>query len=434
MTFEVRVRSVDQESPYTYPSRKVEITTSAGRAVTPNRAATLYEYNKKSSVPTNIPLDNEISLAVKRPNAATLEKFLEENGVARRWGREMRSAAARMSYSALSAYLVQPTTTDVQPPKKDGKGAKAPARPSGIKYLRSSPERLGRFLRMLIQTQVDSGLGVVAVPYLGLPLAEYKETAKNAFKAIAAAGAEPMFAFDLEYHKGGAKFGEAMSFLVKDMDARLIAFPGRSYSSVPVSYEALAEYAESNVAFVSFDTDRSYQRSNPLSKMHSFPFVGTDIYAIRAPRFVPSTAKGPAGGGNGASAAAAAGNGAAAAADADADAGPSLDSIKFFEPSSLTIKPSAERVGDPESLLGEIGEGGNRRLRAILEDYESMRGTSEKIKVLSSVSRVHELKSSTAEFGILREWIDKGETAEYVKKKPRLESTLAEMERRRKGR
>ena len=432
MTFEVRVRSVDQESPYAYPSRRVEITTSAGRAATPNRAATLYEYNKKASVPTNIPLDNEISLAVKRPNAATLEKFLEENGVARRWGREMRSAANRMSYSALSAYLVQPTTTDVQPPKKGGKGAKSPARPSGIKYLRSSPEKLGRFLRMLIQTQVDSGLGVVAVPYLGLPLAEYKETAKNASKAIAAAGAEPMFAFDLEYHKGGVKFGEAMSFLVKDMDARLIAFPGRSYSSAPVSYETLAGYAEHDVAFVSFDTDRPYQRSNPLSKMHSFPFIGTDIYAIKTPRFVPTTAKGqPAGGSGGTSAAAGGGSGGTSAA---ADAGPSLDSVKFFEPSSLTIKPSAERVGDPESLLGEIGERGNRRLRSILEEYKSMSGKPEKIGVLSSVSRVHELKSSTAEFGILREWIDKGETAEYVKEKPRLESTLAEMERRRKGR
>lgn len=187
-----------------------------------------------------------------------------------------------------------------------------------------------------------------------------------------------------------------------------------------MSYETLAEYAESNVAFVSFDTDRSYQRSNPLPKMHSFPFVGTDIYAIRASRFVPSTAKGPAGGDNGASAA--------------ADAGPSLDSVKFFETSSLTIKPSAERVGDPKSLLDEIGEGGNKRLRSILEECESMSGNPEKIVVLSSVSGVHELKSSTAEFGILREWIDKGETAEYVKKKPRLESTLAEMERRRKGR
>lgn len=428
MTFEVRVRSVDQGSPYAYPSRKVEITTSAGRVATPNRAATLYEYNRKASVPTNIPLDNGVSLAVKRPNAATLAKFLEENGVARRWGREMRSAANRMSYSALSAYLVQPTTTDMQPLKKDGKGAKAPARPSGIKYLSSSPERLGRFLRMLIQTQVDSGLGVVAVPYLGLPLAEYKETARNASKAIAAAGAEPMFAFDLEYHKGGSKFGEAVSFLVKDMDARLIAFPGRSYSSAPVSYETLAGYAEHDMAFVSFDTDRPYQRSNPLSKMHSFPFIGTDIYAIKTPRFVPTTAKGQA-------AAAGGGSGTSAAATATvADAGPSLDSVKFFEPSSLTIKPSAERVGDPESLLGEIGEGGNRRLRAILGEYKSMRGNREKIDVLSSVSRVHELKSSTAEFGILREWIDKGETAEYVKKKPRLESTLAEMERRRKGR
>ena len=431
MTFEVRVRSLDQESPYAYPSRKVEIATSAGRVATPNRAATLYEYNKKATVPTNIPLDNAASLAVKRPNAATLEKFLEENGVARRWGREMRSAADRMSYSALSAYLVQPTTTDVPPPKKNGKRPKEPAAPSGIAYLRSSPAKLERFLRMLIQLQVDSGLDVVAVPHLGLPMSEYKDTARKISSAAAAAGMEPMFAFDLEYQKRGDKFEEAMSFLVRDVGARLVAFPNRSYTTVPLSYDVLAGYAESDVAFVSFDTDRSYRGSNPLSKMHSFPFIGTDIYAIKTPRFVPGASDGQATGASDGQATGASGGGSDGQATGASGGGSALDSVKFFEPSSLTIRPSAERAIDPDALLGEIGERGNARLRGILEEYGSMGDDTDKIGVLSSVSKVHELKSSTAEFASLRKWIDRGETAEYVKEKPRLESTLDDLERRR---
>ena len=418
MTFEVRVKSVDQETPHAYPSRKIEITTGAGRVETPNRAATLYEYNKKASVPTNIPLDNDASLAVKRPNATTLAKFLEGNGVARRWGREMRGAARRMAYSALSAYLVQPTTTDVPAKKtKDGKGISVPAVPSGTSYLRSSPAQRERFLRILFQIQVDSGLDVVAVPYLGLPLSEYKEEIRKAHKAVARSGAEPMFLFDLEYQKEGSRFKEAMSFLVRDMGVRLVAFPGRSYASAPVSYDVLAEYTGSDVAFVSFDTDRPYQMSNPLSKMHSFPFIGTDIYAIRAPRFVPKDSEGGEGG-SGAS-----GSGARS----------TLDSVKFFEPSSLTIRPSAERVGDPAVLLDEIGERNNAWLRGMLEEYESARDDPDKVAALSSLSRVHELKSSTAEFKSLRGWIGKGETAAYVKEKPQLEKTLAELERHRKG-
>lgn len=421
MTFEVRVKSVNQETPYTYPSRRVEIITSMGRVATPNRAATLYEYNKKASVPTNIPIDNDVSLAVKRPNATTLAKFLEENGVARRWGREMKGAAGRMSYSALSAYLVQPTTTDVKAPKKDGRQAGTPAAPSGIGYLRSSPSKLERFLRILLQLQIDSGLGIVAVPYLGLPLSTYKETAKKIAKAAGAAGVEPMFAFDLEYQRGGKGFEEAMSFFVKDAGARLVAFPGRSYTSAPVSYDVLAGYAESDVVFVSFDTERSYPKSNPLSKMHSLPFIGTDIYAVKAPRFFPSAAKRRPGGGG-------------APATATAASATALDSVKFFEPSSLTIKPSGERLEDPAALLGEIGEQGNARLRGILEEYESMRGNQAKIDILASVSKVHELKASTAEFGNLRDWISKGEAEAYVNEKPQLESTLAELKRRRKKR
>ena len=226
-----------------------------------------------------------------------------------------------------------------------------------------------------------------------------------------------MVAFDLEYQRGGSKFREAMSFLVRDMGVRLVAFPGRSYAGAALSYDALAGYAESDVAFVSFDTDRPYQRLNPLSKMHAFPFIGTDIYAIRTPRFVPGAAE--AGGSSGA------GSGGAESA---------LDSVRFFEPSSLTIRPSAERVGDPAALLDEMGERGNAQLRGMLEEYESARDNPDKAAALSSLSRVHELVSSTAEFGNFRDWIKKGETAEYVKEKPRLEATLADLEQQRKGR
>ena len=178
----------------------------------------------------------------------------------------MRSAAGRMAYSALSAYLVQPTTTDAPPAKRNGKRPNAPAAPSGISYLGSSPSKLERFLRILIQLQADSGLGVAAVPYLGLPLSKYKEAARKISSAAAAAGMEPMFAFDLEYQKRGDKFEEAMSFFVRDAGARLVAFPSRSYASVPLSYDVLAGYAESDVAFVSFDTDRSYRGSNPCPR------------------------------------------------------------------------------------------------------------------------------------------------------------------------
>ena len=418
MTLEVRVKSVDQESPHAYPSRSVEITTGTGRVATPSRAATLYEYNKKASVPTNIPIDNDVSLAVKRPNAATLAWFLGKNGVGRRWGREMKGAAGRMSYSALSAYLVQPTTAGARAPKKGGRrGGRTPAAPSGIGYLGSSPSKMERFLRILLHLQIDAGLDIVAVPYLGLPLSAYKETAKSVARAAGAAGAEPMFAFDLEYQKGGRGFEEAMSFFVRDVGARLVAFPGRPYTSAPASYDVLAGYAESDVAFVSFDTERSYPGSNPLSMMHSLPFIGTDIYAVKASRFVPGAAGGRPGGGGGGAATAAA-----------------LDGVKFFDPSSLTIRPSGERLGDPAALLGEIGEQDNAWLRGILEECESVEGGQAKIDVLASVSKVHELKASTAEFGNLRGRISRGEAEAYVKEKPQLESTLAELGRRRKKR
>ena len=58
------------------------------------------------------------------------------------------------------------------------------------------------------------------MPYLGLPLSEYKEEIRKAYRVVARSGAEPMFVFDLEYQKGGNRFEEAMSFLVRDIGVR----------------------------------------------------------------------------------------------------------------------------------------------------------------------------------------------------------------------
>lgn len=72
---------------------------------------------------------------------------------------------------------------------------------------------------------------------------------------------------------------------------------------------------------------------------------------------------------------------------------------------------------------------------SLLEEYGSTGGGPDKAAVLSSFPRVHELESSTGEFGRLGEWIDKKETAEYVRERPLLKSAPDGMDRRRrKGR
>ena len=395
---DVIVKSVDQKSPYVYPTRRIEIETSEKRIYGPTRAATLYEYNQKSEIPTNIPLDNEISISVKKLNKNKLEKFLKGNGLYASWSRQLTEAQDRMKYSPFCAHIIQPTITNIKKKEKDGTITEID---SGADFLRKNSRERARFLRLIIKMQADAGLDVITIPYLKLPLSEFKELVKAVTKQLHTENREPMFVFDLNYQKWGDKFQDAMDFLMKKTDTKLIAFPNHSFASSAVSYDILSEYVESDVAFFTFDVERAYRVGDSLSKMHSQPFLGSDVYSIETPRYFPPSD--------------------------ESDSEPyekTKDSINFFNPDNLLIEPSQTRIKNRKKILEEIEQVDNKWLQKILGDYDNIKNEQDKIYVINAISKVHELKSSNKEFDIVQKRIKSEESKEYVKEKQYIEGTL----------
>lgn len=415
LTFkDVKVKSLDNKSPYVYPSRTIEIELDK-KVVTPTRAATLTEYHYKAGVPTRTAIQNTVSLSILKMNLAHLSSFLNENGTYHSLSRRLSANNDIMKYSALRAHIVQPTLTKTK--KQDEKG-KTVIVDSAVDYLVSNPEKREQFLRFIIKLQSDQGLDIISIPYLNLPLSDYSKLAKDVTERLRKVNLEPLFVFDLDYQKSAEKFGEALSMLIDKVGIKLLAFPHKSFSRHAVSYDKLSRYAGKDVAFLSLNAPREEEGAINLSTMHELPFLGNDVYAVESPRFLPKPDK-PGQGGTG-------------SAKEEPKYEIKKEKIRFFNPDTLVIEPSALRMAKPDEILKEIGEVGNENMLRILKDYGIMDNDQDKLTVLRSFSKVHELKASTTEFQTVQQRIKNEESTEYVKGHDALEKTLKRLKESRK--
>ncbi len=415
MTFkEIQVKTVDEKSPYFYPSRTIEIKTSEGRILTPTRAATFYEFNQKIAIPAITPIDNPISISVRKMNWKKLATFLKQNGLYKNWFRQILDSEDMMKYSSFRAHVIQPTTSKIilKNPngtvQKDAKG-KVKTEPSGVDYLADNPNLRERFVRLVLKMQLDADLDIITVPYMKFPISDYQQFITSITREIRSQNKEPLFIFDLDYQKRGDRFEDAMSFFIKKADIKLMAFGNKSFQSAPISYDVLSRYVTKDVAFFTFEIAREdkireegeEKVKDEISKMHYFPFIGNDVYSIKTPKYVPDPNK------------------------------PKMEAtketIKFFNPTNLLIEHSSTRLKQPKKVLEEMKESGDKWLNDIIGDYHVIGNDEDKIKVINALSKVHELKTSTMEFVELQKRVRSGESTEYIKEKTYLESQLTKL-------
>jgi hypothetical protein len=281
---------------------------------------------------------------------------------------------------------------------------------SGIEYLSENTKERERFLRFNIQLQVDLGLDLISIPYLRLPLNSYCQLVEDIARNLRKQNREPFIIFDLGYGKA-EKFSDALSFFIKKVNISIIGFNYKSFTNHAVSYDVLSQYIDKDVAFVMLNTERLDIINNQISTMHYMPFLGNDVFAVKTPQF----------------------RGGSDPFAATKQKLSSMKLIKFFNPSNLIIEPAMLRVNKPRELLNEIHESSNMRLFDILSDYDAENKDEDeyRVPVLRSLSKVHELKSSTKEFGELQKRVKSSEASDYVREKRYLESCLTNLRRTR---
>jgi hypothetical protein len=254
--------------------------------------------------------------------------------------------------------------------------------------------------------QVDLGLEIITIPFLNLPLQDYKLLIKEITNGVRNQNLEPFFIFDLDYGKNN-KFEDAISFFIKDMGIKLLGLRHKSFARNAVSYDILSNYVNSDVALFSYDVDRADMHNSDISTMHYLPFLGEDVYAVKSPKFKPK-----------------ADNKANSQKNMNPVTHEKKEAIRIFDPRALLIRPASERIRNVDNILQEMDQVGNTRLFALIDEYDRTKTNPDELTIFRALSKFHELKSSTKEFEKLQKIVKSSESTEYIKDKDYLKSSL----------
>ena len=75
----VKILEIDDSLDFLPPTRTIEIKTDKGNAITPNRCVTSYEFNRKAELPTEVTIDNPISVYHKKLTGKEVGNLISTN-------------------------------------------------------------------------------------------------------------------------------------------------------------------------------------------------------------------------------------------------------------------------------------------------------------------------------------------------------------------
>jgi len=382
-----------------YPNRTIEIKTKPSRQtiLTPTRAASSYEYREKAKVPTDIPINNQISVDIEKLSYTRFEKLLTTNHYFGKMMRRMDLNNRLAQYSDLRVTLLQPTIS----PKKDPK-TKRKIRDSPMEILQKDSSLRERFIRFIIRLQQETGLNIITIPFLNLPFHVFQGMITEIDKSLERIDRQALFFVDMGYEK----FESAIELIADELEATMIGLIFKRYRRFPLSYEVLSRYIDKDVAFFTVQVNRYDTNYDDISTMHYLPFFGNDIYAVKTPApFGPSKK--------------------------DEEEEPTrppkppkdrLRYIRLFDKKSLRVRPVSYEPSIIEKLADEYRH--DDIIINILENYREASSDDEKYKVLRAFSKVSELNSSLSEFERFQDYVGQNSTRDYIQEKETLQRTL----------
>jgi len=377
----IRLIEVDDSFPLLYPSRSMEIKTSRGNITTPNRGATSYEFNRKKILPTEISVDNPFTVYLKKFTGGDVIRLLTKNDEFEQQVKLIERSDHVSEYSTLHLCSFQLATSS-------GTG------PAPMTTL-SEGNNLNEFLSSIIDMQIQANHDIISIPHFNLSLPMLKKTLKTVDETIQKLGKQPFFAIDLRY----PDFAEILKFITDDLQSNFVNLIYRKYVQTRNNYRELKNYARKPVAFLMSDVERIDPDHANLSTMHYMPFLGNDLYAVELPP--PNIPK-----------------------KGEAPKPKNLANLKIFDKGELTIDPLINKTIDSATILSQVGNPELDNLKEKLDNVGEARLDGDKYEIINALTKIHELKTSSAEFSTLQIYVKERSSKNYIKSKLRLESRL----------
>lgn len=380
----VRIIEIDDSLDLLQPTRSIEIKTDKGNTITPDRCVTSYEFNRKAELPTEINLDNSVSVYNKKLTGNDVKNLLTTN---EEFGKQLNAIE---KVDRITEYSILHTST-FQLAETSSVG-KSPMEFLNEKY------NMDKFLRFMIKLQTEANHDMISIPSLNLPLSDLKILLKKTNDSIVTLGKQPLFSLDLKY----PKFNDILDYITNELQVNFVNLNYRKYREVPQHYDHLRNFARKDVAFMMTNVERIDSEHDDLSTMHYMPFLGNDLFAVHAPPpVIPKKGVTP--------------------------KPKNLQNLKILKDNELTIIPILDSSVSSLKILDQIGNPMSNDIDLSLANIQEAKTDNTKYKILNALTKIHELKSSTDEFSIFSKHVKERSSKDYVKTKEKLESRLTKI-------
>ena len=377
----VKVMEIDDSFELLQPARAIEVRTDRGRVYTPNRCATVYEFNRKSEVPASVSITNPITVYGKRITGRDVHDLLNANNWFGAQVRRLERAARITEYSSLHVPVFElARTSSVGPAPRE--------------ILRDEKNR-NRFLKQMISLQDDAGYGIVSIPHLELATEDVKSVMRKADAAIRKLGRQPLFSVDMRH----AGFAELLDYLVRDLQAVMVNLRYGKRRDFSQEYLHLEKLADKDVAFLMTGVARADSDHEDLPTMHYMPFLGNDLFAVEAPPPAISPDDKP----------------------------KNIANLKALHRDELTILPVTDPRMSDLAVLDLEGNPISEDLHLHLRNVTEAARDAKKYAIINAITRIQELLGSTAEFSEMADHVRERSSRDYVKSKKGLERRLQGM-------
>lgn len=359
--------SIDGELD-TFGGRALIVQTDTESFKTPQRVLTSTEINYKAKLPSEPPINNELSEVVSQFSTDQWSSFMEKNGAFASRLATLKSFDDKMAYTWKRFFpqIPQAITLD------DSAG------------------------KLILELQRMSELDFITLPYIQTTIVRFPKMVSDFAEDVVSEKREPLVYLDMGLEP--ADFEERYEILLGMAETGLINTIGLVYKpiqQVSRNYRTLWERREAPVLLQMSDIPRNIKST---STMHLLQKWGIDTFSVRMSRF---------GGGSGAK---------------KVEKAQMFPKIKRFDPVPLEFKPfEIWSKGDhPLSCKCHICRNmtASEFIETYTGEYEDYPG-----QTFNAAMKLHEYYKSSDEFAKGRKHIREGTLSEYFREKAGLQNS-----------
>jgi hypothetical protein len=384
---------VDTGNRLSFKVRALDLKINGSEVRSPIRVVNQQEMSSKANLPSEIAVETPIGIMDVRVSNDRLSNFLTNNGYVSRLIGKLQTNYPMFIHFPFKGILIQPTD-------------------EANTTLSNNSKLRNNFYRLTWQITQFTEFNAYILPFIQSPLSELKKMIKKFLENNFESNKEIIVSIDPSYKKINELLRFIDNELVQTKTINSVSILNRSLKSNLISYNNIWDtFYERRIMMLGVGLDRALADFYNLSGPHLESFFVGDAFSLRTFKAFSSEEK------------------------------PVEAMTKFFLKKNLTVSKFSEIltsyknfdnfVDEIISDFDKTGQKDKEYIKKSLNNWQSINDETDKgkrvkkIRIFSSLSKVHEIISSNKEFSVVQDYIRKNEAEDYIKQQSVLKKVIS---------